>query len=1139
MQPSDSRNSTSARRPPSSMSTRPSSSASTRPSSSASLRPSSSASVRPSSSASSVRPSSGSSRPMSRATQRPTSKMPNRSATKQTLRLLPFYQDLVAQITSLTAETDPENFRVSVEFVSKNLDPTARPALSSDMDTIRKQIGGYVQKSRILSDDTFADALEHAYKRLEVRMSQLSNKLDETINASRFASHMQLLLLLSAPPKKSSLGFADEYMEHVRNPTPPTPGLNWKDILAEEPFEGQHWQGAYGLPPGSTVEHWESESEGSTPSLSALDDLDDLDDTISSLSSDDRLASPPSSPPLPPPAIERRDAARAAPEANLSHRDIVDALQARQYWRDEWKMDVSTERPLNVEDVSTFGPAFKRALGDNRGLRVDSIVRERYIHEHDAVREILMGLQGRRNLMISWTNIGDEPYSFIPATDAPAVLHLTRSALTSILKSFAHTATVIEQLRKFVSAIFTTSLHGRSQSVTPSVRLVRNQYRNTRTLEAFAESVDCQLRRFDSWCADREEHMCKAQAGIGPPLVVSFLSLEVAARNEFSDTFVVVRELLLQISQIATRSSDVLREFWTLPDLPQRISPSSLTATLLDSLLLKVIEYASMGDTVTARNLMSVFSDTAEPLWRMIGKWVGDGMPVHDLSGPDDSQLPIIDDEFFVEDNELPLLDPDFWSDGFVLRDAQNGQGEGDVTAAVPLFLRHGAAHILSAGKAVGLLRALGLDTVFERSCTNWPPFRSLLADGNPYDRVGGSTTSSISMSIDDFSRIVYDELIPSCKVAKERLTDVLVDDCHLWQHLTAMEDLLLMRRGDAVSNLIDVIFTRMDSPQPWTDFHFLNNAFRDIVEQGRTPWVDPSLVRISHRGKDKNIGRTVRAIEGLLIEYAVPFPLTYIFGSRTMQVYSSIFVFVLQIRRAKNALERILVRGALGNMPHSGDDLKVFYAMRSKLSWFVNALLNFVSTNVLHTQITAFHTAFRGVKSLDDMILLHTEHLGKLEGRCLLQPNTSALHRAVISILDMCLHFSDCFVAFAGDTTHDISRQSLLHMRRHRSKRQRRQRKNVIGFSQSLVPADPDSSSESEPDDDSTEVPETSFSLNVTATIDFAEESFHERLDKMSGELDALVRFIRRGVESLAGGTTEAAPAFGIFAFALEDWDR
>lgn len=48
---------------------------------------------------------------------------------------------------------------------------------------------------------------------------------------------------------------------------------------------------------------------------------------------------------------------------------------------------------------------------------------QRYIYERDAVREILMGLQGRRNMMFSWTNVGDEPYIF--------TVCLTSSSLSS------------------------------------------------------------------------------------------------------------------------------------------------------------------------------------------------------------------------------------------------------------------------------------------------------------------------------------------------------------------------------------------------------------------------------------------------------------------------------------------------------------------------------------------------------------------------------------------------------------------------------------------------------------------------------------------------------------------------------------
>lgn len=148
-----------------------------------------------------------------------------------------------------------------------------------------------------------------------------------------------------------------------------------------------------------------------------------------------------------------------------------------------------------------------------------------------------------------------------------------------------------------------------------------------------------------------------------------------------------------------------------------------------------------------------------------------------------------------------------------------------------------------------------------------------------------------------------------------------------------------------------------------------------------------------------------------------------------------------------------------------------------------------------------------------------------------------------------MCLYFSEYFVTFAGDTTLDISRGSVLATKRHRhrSRRLRRQQRDVIGFSNSmddiLRPPDVSDSSDSEPDEDFDDgdkprAVEPSFSL-ATSTVSVADEGFFERVDKMATELDGLVRFIRRGVESLAGGTSEAAPAFGQFAFALEDWDR
>jgi gamma-tubulin complex component 5 len=138
-----------------------------------------------------------------------------------------------------------------------------------------------------------------------------------------------------------------------------------------------------------------------------------------------------------------------------------------------------------------------------------------------------------------------------------------------------------------------------------------------------------------------------------------------------------------------------------------------------------------------------------------------------------------------------------------------------------------------------------------------------------------------------------------------------------------------------------------MDSHQQWHDFHFLNSAFAGVVEAQRTKWVETALVRLAYRGsREKSVSRTVRAIDGLTVEYAVPFPLTYIFTPRVLQAYGSIFVFLLQVRRAKANLERFLLRGAVADaLQHS----KAFYAMRSRSSWFIKCVYSYFKIRLGH----------------------------------------------------------------------------------------------------------------------------------------------------------------------------------------------
>ncbi|KAJ7940262.1 Spc98 family-domain-containing protein [Mycena leptocephala] len=1041
-----------------------------------------------------------SARPISRISQRPHSRHARS-------RLVPLCQTLVSQVTGLSERDDDESFQTTVEYAVKNLESTTMTKAATGVDmgllTVRFTAmpcsTSHAQKARINSRDALAEALQTSYRRLKHQAAQEPD-LDQEIKLSRLPDHLQFLMSLSATATPATLAYADTYLDGIKNPPPPPVGLTWADIFGDDPLE--------------------AESSSSGASLSPLNsddlELDDEDDSFSSLDPEDDVPDVPTT-------VTVNEPSR--PPHTYAHRKEFEQLQARQYWREDYVWRGGKARAFDIGDASTLGPALQSILAQERGsLGAIEIQRERYIDEQDAVREILMALQGRKNIMLA---LVDGSYKSTQETHStPRLIHLSLTSQSSLISTLARTATVSQQLRSFVTFVFSSSS---SQARAAPSRTPRM----TRTLEAFADAVDTELRTLDRWCAAREEAICRLRSGGAPDgtkLVVSLLSTQKALQDAFENGL----EVLLDIVRAIT--SYEYRRYALLPR-----TPAALSALLLDTLLEKVQVHRERGDgRVTADMLMRVFVVCAEPVWGMVGRWLRVGMGLG--SGMGVGQGEDLDDEFFIEGSGLAvglaglglglgLLDPEFWAEGYVLRDGvvrgdEDDDGDdasGRNARAIPSFLEHVAIPVLSSGKAVGLLRALGVPPAVDgpASLRHWRSFGALLASNAPSD-ISPNIQQLSSVSVDTLSRLVYEELAPHCEATGALLGRMLVDECELLRHLASVEDLFLMRRGDAMSNFTDVLFAKMDSHQAWGDFHFLNTAFRDVVEAGTNTgakeWIQPSLVRLSYRGsKDggKGVSRTVKTISGLLVEYAVPFPIAYIFSPRILQVYGEVFVFLLQIRRAKSMLERIL---------ESAD-----------------TILNFLTTYVIHTQVLKFHETFRKAKSLDEMIQVHDEHIEKIRGRCLLQSNTSALHRAILSVLDMSLHFCESFVSFAGNTTVtlDVSRLSLIS-KRHRSRRQRSQRKNVVSFSQ-VVEEDSDESSDGDEDevddDDYHGVADTSFSMAASSSIVSSEDGY-SRIDKMSTELDGLVRFVRRGVESLAGGTGDAASSFSVLSFALEDWD-
>jgi gamma-tubulin complex component 5 len=83
-------------------------------------------------------------------------------------------------------------------------------------------------------------------------------------------------------------------------------------------------------------------------------DDDDLDDTVSSVGSDFAYGLSPR-PLVQSTPLDSTSPGQGREKRTYEHRKDVEQMLARQYWRPEWRTDVSLTRPFDLGDASTLG----------------------------------------------------------------------------------------------------------------------------------------------------------------------------------------------------------------------------------------------------------------------------------------------------------------------------------------------------------------------------------------------------------------------------------------------------------------------------------------------------------------------------------------------------------------------------------------------------------------------------------------------------------------------------------------------------------------------------------------------------------------------------------------------------------------
>lgn len=364
------------------------------------------------------------------------------------------------------------------------------------------------------------------------------------------------------------------------------------------------------------------------------------------------------------------------------------------------------------------------------------------------------------------------------------------------MSSFASICTDLSHLRVFLQ--ITQPYDGSTWAPVAETRF-------STTLEAFSEAVGEQIHSCEAWCAQKEEQMLNPSSQ--STLVVSLLQLEQAVRNEFSETFSEVLNILQQLTRNRLSSRDELMKLCS----QSTVSPSQFATRLLDTMMRSIQSCNSFGDVVTAKFLTRIFERSVAPVWGMIHRWLSDPSILVNVFSQRDDPSNVLSKEFFIAYEGLDFENPDFWSRAFVPR--VDPEDPNNTTACTPEIFRDISDEILSAGKSLGLLhllrRTYGFADLDNLQGRPWVHFDELTSK-TLRSRGSNSDGNHTIFSPEDLKLIVAEHLKAYCSGSRQTLLDIVTQRLGFWEQLHAVEGLYLMQAGHLAFDVSDAIFARV-----------------------------------------------------------------------------------------------------------------------------------------------------------------------------------------------------------------------------------------------------------------------------------------------------------------------------------------
>ncbi|KAJ5775598.1 uncharacterized protein N7511_000609 [Penicillium nucicola] len=535
--------------------------------------------------------------------------------------------------------------------------------------------------------------------------------------------------------------------------------------------------------------------------------------------------------------------------------------------------------------------------------------------------------------------------------------------------------------------------------------------------------------------------------------------------------------LLQLLADVRSHSHELV----LLAEMIAKLGESSTAQPMrcLDLLYNLICMLEAVGDESASQRLAKLFFLCFKTYTRSIQLWMETG------------QVDPSDITFFVRANREGDLRT-LWHDWFVL-------DEGPRRQKIPQFLETSVQKIFTAGKSMVFLHHLNalVTETHEKS-----------------DMTLDAISSSESSILLPFSALVesaFEKLVDvDHSLSSIRLREELDEKCGLWSSLDALQHVYLGKDMSVLGMIDSRIFEMIDHGRSWDDRFLLTEISRTAFSS--IPIIDTSrlLVRptvtTSHESQNQ---RSVTILESISIDYGLPWPVANIITEESISSYRQISTFLIQIRRARYSMVKQRIREAR-KMPGEKDDTLV-HALHHNMLWFIDFIYGHLTYLVISTATQSLHSALLETKDVDSMIAAHQSYMSSLKAQCLLSENLSPIHKAIISLLDLCVHFADLQTAHLSGAPNSEEQDD---------------EENSMEAVNILIKKDPKNDFDSDDSDDD-------MGHEHTLTVSFHDSSYNQQMKNVKIQFNHLVTFVADGLKRVA--RADGFPSWDILAERLE----